>query len=101
FLAWLGPSRSPDRRLYWLYAPLWIGIVFWFFASPDRRFLGSIPELTGGLAGFLAIRQFADSGRSGGVTAMLTWRLPTVWGPLAVGVAGLIAVMSGPLAWHG
>jgi hypothetical protein len=100
-LVWLAPSRSPDRRFYLLYAPLWIWMIGWFFISPDRRFLGAIPELTGGLAGFLAIRQLSDNGHSRGLAGLLTLQLPAWGGAIALAIAALIALKSAPLAWHG
>lgn len=41
----LGRASKYATSAYWLYAPLWIGVIFWFFTAPDVRFLGLIPEL--------------------------------------------------------
>lgn len=35
-----------SSRMYALYLPLLLGVIFWFVTAPDIRFLGAIPELS-------------------------------------------------------
>jgi hypothetical protein len=50
-------SAKQENKLFILFVPFVVAIIFWFLTAPDWRFLGAIPQLVIGLSGWLFIRR--------------------------------------------
>ena len=50
-------SAKQENKLFILFIPFVIAIIFWFFTAPDWRFLGAIPQLVIALSGWIFIRR--------------------------------------------
>ena len=87
----LGRASKYAAPAYWLYAPLWIGVIFWFFTAPDVRFLALIPELLVILGAWLTFENLYDS---------VLQHLKSHWRFYRIGgvVIALLLIMTGIIA---